>query len=76
MNFLEPLGFKLYGLGWSDIWVYTYKGVILYKASTTMSGKIMITDSSDKVIISSREQKEIVDYLMAELRDFKIDKLL
>lgn len=41
-----------------------------------MSGKIMITDSSDKVIISSREQKEIVDYLMAELRDFKIDKLL
>lgn len=41
-----------------------------------MSGKILITDSSDKVIISSRNSQEIIDYLTVELRDFKIDKLL
>ena len=76
MNFLQPLGFKLYGLGWSDIWTFSYRGEILYKASSTMSGKILITDSSDKVIISSRNSQEIIDYLTVELRDFKIDKLL
>lgn len=76
MEFLSNFGFKLFGLGWSDIWVFYHKGEIVLKASQTMSGKMLISDSDDKVLISSRDKDEIVTFLTCELRDFKIDKLL
>ena len=76
MEFLSNFGFKLFGLGWSDIWVFYHKGEIVLKASQTMSGKMLISDSDDKILFSSREKDEIVTFLTCELRDFKIDKLL
>ncbi len=76
MNYLESLGFKLFALGMSDTWVFYHKKEIHFKATQTLSGKILISDSSDKILFSSREQKEIVEFLTRELRDFKIDKLL
>jgi hypothetical protein len=76
VNFLEPLGFKLYGLGMSEIWIFYHSGKVIFKASQTLSGKIIVSDSSDKIVISSRNSEEIKEYLTPELRDFKIDKLL
>ncbi len=76
MNFLQPLGFVLFGLGMSDTWVYYQRGEIFFKATQSLNGKIYIMDSSDRILISSREEAEIISYLTQSLRNLKIDKLL
>lgn len=76
MDFLESLGFNLFSLGMSDTWVFYQKGEIFFKVSQTISGKMIISDSSNKVVFSSREKNEVIDYLTTELRNLKIDKLL
>ena len=76
MNFLEDLGFKLFALGMSDTWVFYHKGEILFKATQTLSGKMLISNASDKILLSTRDKLEMITFLTCELRDFKIDKLL
>jgi hypothetical protein len=76
VNFLEELGFKLFALGMSDTWAFFHKGEIIFKATQTISGKMLISDSSGKVLLSTRDKLEMITFLTSELRDFKIDKLL
>ncbi len=76
MNFLEDLGFKLFALGMSDTWCFFHKGEVIFKATQTLSGKMLISDSSGKVLLSTRDKLELMTFLTCELRDFKIDNLL
>lgn len=76
MNFLEDLGFKLFALGMSDTWCFSDKGEVVFKATQTLSGKMLISDSVGKVLLSTRDKLELITFLTCELRDFKIDKLL
>lgn len=76
MNFLEDLGFKLFALGMSDTWCFFHKGEVVFRVTQTLSGKMLISDSVGKVLLSTRDKLELMTFLTCELRDFKIDKLL
>ena len=78
MKILEDNGFIQYS--GNNLWVkyLTREGkkVPALFATFKKSGQVIITDYNGNAMASSSKEEDIRDFLLKELRDFKIDELL
>jgi len=75
---LEDNGFIKYSL--NNLWIKYVtrdgKKVPVLFATFKKSGEVIITDYTGNAMASSTKEEDIRDFLLKELRDFKIDELL
>jgi len=75
---LEDNGFIKYSV--NNLWIkYVTKDgkkVPALFATFKKSGQVIITDYNGNAMASSSKEEDIRDFLLKELRDFKIDELL
>jgi hypothetical protein len=79
LKILEDNGFTQYS--GNNLWVKYYpkrdnKKVPVLFATSKKNGQIIITNYNGDVMVSSTDEKDIKDFLLSEIRDFKIDELL
>ena len=78
MKTLEDNGFTKYS--GNNLWVKYIKRdnkkVPVLFATSKKNGQIIITNYNGDVMVSSTDEKDIKDFLLSEIRDFKIDELL
>lgn len=77
MNILQKLNFSSIDIS-NNIWVkYNAKtGRIEWTATFTLSGKIILKDASENIVLSTRDKSELESFLIREDRDRKINQLL
>jgi hypothetical protein len=75
---LEDNGFIKYSV--NNLWIKYVtrdgKKVPVLFATFKKSGEVIITDYTGNAMASSTKEEDIRDFLLKELRDFKIDELL
>jgi len=75
---LEDNGFIKYS--GNNLWIKYVtrdgKKVPVLFATFKKSGEVIITDYTGNAMASSTKEEDIRDFLLKELRDFKIDELL
>jgi len=75
---LEDNGFIKYSV--NNLWIKYVtrdgKKVPVLFATFKKSGQVIITDYTGNAMASSTKEEDIRDFLLKELRDFKIDELL
>lgn len=78
MKTLEDNGFIKYSV--NNLWIKYVardgKKVPALFATFKKSGEVIITDYNGNAMASSTKEEDIRDFLLKELRDFKIDELL
>ena len=77
MKTLERFNFVPYSLG-NNVWI-KYKNQtrqVEWIATFTLSGKIILKDSKDNIVLSTKEESEFQSFLIREDRDKKINDLL
>ena len=78
MKTLEDNGFIKYSV--NNLWIKYVtrngKKVPVLFATFKKSGEVIITDYTGNAMASSTKEEDIRDFLLKELRDFKIDELL
>jgi hypothetical protein len=77
LKILEDNGFTQYS--GNNLWIkYTTKDnkkVPVLFATFKKSGEVIITDYNGNAMTSSSKEEDIKNFLLKELRDFKIDEL-
>lgn len=78
MKILEENGFIQYSI--QNLWIkYATKNnkkVPVLFATFKKNGEVIITDYNGNAMARSSKEEDIRDFLLKELRDFKIDELL
>jgi hypothetical protein len=78
LKILEDNGFTQYS--GNNLWIKYItrenKKVPVLFATFKKSGEVIVTDYNGNAMASSIKEEDIRDFLLKELRDFKIDELL
>lgn len=77
MKILEKLNFVPYSIG-NNIWIKYKQNTrqIKWMATFTVSGKILLKDDNDNIILSTKDKEEFESFLIQEDRNDKLNNLL
>jgi hypothetical protein len=76
---LNKFGFQQFSVG-GEIWIkyetINNKKIVKWTVCFTISGKTLLKDNRDNIILLTKDKNEVNLFLTRELRDSKIDDLL
>lgn len=77
MKILEKLNFVPHSLS-KNVWIkYKHESKqVEWLATFTLSGKIILKDYRDNIVLSTKDESEFQNFLIREDRDKKINRLL